>query len=92
MEECIGEIVCVCASVVFFYSPDGTLPSFTLLLLSLPTSKSHLFHPEDGGSMFSETLVSYHFTTRWQNPEDHNSNLCRRGNFKSCLLYVFNVI
>jgi hypothetical protein len=42
-----------------------------------------LLHPEDGGSMDPETLVSYSNTTRRHNPEDLDLKHHHRENFKT---------
>jgi hypothetical protein len=42
--------------------------------------------PEDGDSMASETLVSYHSTTRRHNPEDLVLNFRHGESLKFCVI------
>jgi hypothetical protein len=46
---------------------------------------------EDGSSMVSETLVSYHNIPRRHNPENLGLNLHRRENMKSPMNYFVEI-
>jgi len=49
----------------------------------MPLSQHHSNHPEDGGSMAYEMVVSYHITTQCHNQKDHDLNLHHHKNLKS---------
>jgi hypothetical protein len=48
-------------------------------------------HPEDGGSMASETLVSYHITTRRHNTADRYFNFLLSKQMAGLLQYVAEI-
>jgi hypothetical protein len=58
--------------VLLVVIPCGVVTEYTLLWVKMEAAT------------FSETLVSYHITTRRHNPEDLDANLHRRENFKCC--------
>jgi hypothetical protein len=46
------------------------------------------FPPGGMVGILSETLVSYHKTTRHHNPEDPDLNLHRRENYEACITII----